>query len=93
MVSHSCTQLSTLVTNLVEVDFDVHNPLGADLQITGVQADSGVNDEVYALHVSSHNFFCSRVDDSHCAVSTSYSTRLSFLLVERRTVAASTTCS
>lgn len=40
-----------MVTNLVEVDFDVHNPLGADLQITRVQADSEVNSEVYALYV------------------------------------------
>ncbi|KAH9835153.1 uncharacterized protein C8Q71DRAFT_764402 [Rhodofomes roseus] len=41
--------LSTLVTNLVEVDFDVHNPLDADLDISRVQADSGVNNEVYAF--------------------------------------------
>ena len=54
MMSDLSAQLSTLVTNLVEVDFDVHNPLDADLQITRVQADSGVNNEVYALYVLSH---------------------------------------
>ena len=59
MVSDSHVQLSTLVTNLVEVDFDVHNPLGADLQITRVQADSGVNNEVYALYVSLYPTFAS----------------------------------
>lgn len=93
VMSHSQTQLSTLVTNLVEVDFDVHNPLDADLQITLVQADSGVDDEVYALYVSSHLFLCSCAHDSKCAVSTRHLTHLSSLLVEQRTAAASTTFS
>ncbi|KIM45161.1 hypothetical protein M413DRAFT_332807 [Hebeloma cylindrosporum] len=40
--------LESLVTNLVSVDFEVHNPLDADLVFEHVQSDSGVNGEVYA---------------------------------------------
>ncbi|KAG5340679.1 hypothetical protein C0989_000829 [Termitomyces sp. Mn162] len=40
--------LESLLTNLVTVDFDVHNPLGAELVIEFVQSDSGVNGKTYA---------------------------------------------
>lgn len=40
--------LDTLVTDLVSVNFDVHNPLDADLVIEFVQSDSGVNGVTYA---------------------------------------------
>ncbi|KIJ67573.1 hypothetical protein HYDPIDRAFT_180379 [Hydnomerulius pinastri MD-312] len=40
--------LDTLVTNEVELSFDIYNPLGADLVIEFVQADGLVNGEVYA---------------------------------------------
>ncbi|KAG6857277.1 hypothetical protein H0H87_007110 [Tephrocybe sp. NHM501043] len=40
--------LETLVNNLVSVNFDVHNPLDADLVIEFVQSDSGVNGVTYA---------------------------------------------
>ncbi|GLB37240.1 putative protein of unknown function (DUF3712) [Lyophyllum shimeji] len=40
--------LDTLVTNYVSVNFDVHNPLDADLVIEFVQSDSGVNGVTYA---------------------------------------------
>jgi len=40
--------LDTLITNLVSVNFDLHNPLDADLVIEFVQSDSGVNGITYA---------------------------------------------
>ncbi|KAJ3518119.1 hypothetical protein NLJ89_g70 [Agrocybe chaxingu] len=40
--------LESLVTNLVSVDFTLHNPLDADLVIEFVQSDSGVNGLTYA---------------------------------------------
>lgn len=41
----------TLFTNEVEVDFDVANPLDADLRLIKVQNDSGINGETYAQFV------------------------------------------
>ncbi|KZV76329.1 hypothetical protein PENSPDRAFT_747787 [Peniophora sp. CONT] len=41
--------LDTLVDNLVEVNFDVFNPLDAPLHISLSQADSGVNGKTYAI--------------------------------------------
>ncbi|KAF8840051.1 hypothetical protein BDN67DRAFT_1054007 [Paxillus ammoniavirescens] len=38
----------TLVTNEVELSFDIYNPLGADLVIEFVQADGLINGEIYA---------------------------------------------
>jgi hypothetical protein len=40
--------LHTFDDNLVDVDFDVHNPLDADLVIEFVQSDSGLNGEIFA---------------------------------------------
>ncbi|CAA7259257.1 unnamed protein product [Cyclocybe aegerita] len=40
--------LESLITNLVSVDFTLHNPLDADLVIEFVQSDSGVNGLTYA---------------------------------------------
>jgi hypothetical protein len=40
--------LSTLVTDLVEVNFDVHNPFDTDLTIDFVQSNSGLDGETYA---------------------------------------------
>ncbi|TFK44582.1 hypothetical protein BDQ12DRAFT_661303 [Crucibulum laeve] len=45
---HVVITLDSLVTNLVSVDFDVHNPLDADLVLEFVQSDAGVNGEVFA---------------------------------------------
>lgn len=40
--------LETLVDNLVDTSFTIYNPLQTDLVITHVQADAGVNGEIYA---------------------------------------------
>ncbi|KAF8070285.1 hypothetical protein FPV67DRAFT_1755106 [Lyophyllum atratum] len=40
--------LDSLVTNLVSANFDIHNPLDADLVIEFVQSDGGVNGITYA---------------------------------------------
>ncbi|KAF8972948.1 hypothetical protein BDZ97DRAFT_1691577 [Flammula alnicola] len=45
---HVIITLDSLVTNLVSVDFDVHNPLNAELVIEFVQSDAGVNGETFA---------------------------------------------
>ncbi|KAF9245017.1 hypothetical protein BU15DRAFT_85819 [Melanogaster broomeanus] len=40
--------LETLVSNEVDLSFDIYNPLGADLVIEFVQADGLINGEIYA---------------------------------------------
>ncbi|KAL5507074.1 hypothetical protein ACEPAH_6530 [Sanghuangporus vaninii] len=45
--------IETLFTNLVEVNFDIDNPLDADLDIRMVQSDASVNDEIFA-HFNQH---------------------------------------
>ncbi|KAF9484474.1 hypothetical protein BDN70DRAFT_872495 [Pholiota conissans] len=45
---HVTITLDSLVTNLVSVDFDVQNPLDADLVLEFVQSDAGVNGETFA---------------------------------------------
>ncbi|KAG8833980.1 hypothetical protein FRC17_009762 [Serendipita sp. 399] len=50
MVTHVNVYITagSLITNEVEVDFDVANPLDTDLQLVHVQSDSGINGETYA---------------------------------------------
>ncbi|KAG8213768.1 hypothetical protein J3R82DRAFT_10478 [Butyriboletus roseoflavus] len=45
---YATISLATLVTNEVQLSFDIYNPLGADLVIEYVQADGLVNGEIYA---------------------------------------------
>ncbi|KAF8557967.1 hypothetical protein OG21DRAFT_1504634 [Imleria badia] len=45
---YATISLSTLVTNQIELSFDIYNPLGADLVIEFVQADGLINGEIYA---------------------------------------------
>ncbi|ESK92921.1 hypothetical protein Moror_8994 [Moniliophthora roreri MCA 2997] len=40
--------LDSLVTNLVSIDFDISNPLDADLVLEFLQSDGGVNGDIYA---------------------------------------------
>ncbi|KAK1218918.1 hypothetical protein PQX77_018360 [Marasmius sp. AFHP31] len=45
---HVIITLESLVTDLVSIDFDIQNPLDADLQIMFLQSDGGVEGETYA---------------------------------------------
>jgi hypothetical protein len=49
--------VSALTDNLVDVSFEVYNPLNADFVITHVQADASVNGEVYARFSQDFNSF------------------------------------
>jgi len=40
--------LTTLVNNMVEVEFKIYNPLNTDLVIEFVQADASVNGQIFA---------------------------------------------
>ncbi|KAJ3567055.1 hypothetical protein NP233_g6616 [Leucocoprinus birnbaumii] len=46
---HVVISLDSLTTNLVSVDFDVHNPLDADMVIEFVQSNGGVDGTTYAF--------------------------------------------
>ncbi|KAF8135624.1 hypothetical protein EV363DRAFT_1429344 [Boletus edulis] len=50
IITHLYTTItsSSLLTNEVELSFDIYNPLGADLVIEFVQADGLINGEIYA---------------------------------------------
>ncbi|KXN90203.1 hypothetical protein AN958_04693 [Leucoagaricus sp. SymC.cos] len=54
---HVTITLDSLVTNLVSVDFDVHNPLETDMAIEFVQAEGSVDGTVYSLFDQPFNNF------------------------------------
>ena len=41
--------LTTLLDNLVSINFDVHNPFDSDITIRFVQSNAGVNGETFAF--------------------------------------------
>lgn len=55
--AHVVITLDSLVTNLVSVEFQVHNPLDAEMVIEFVQSDSGVNGLTYASFGQSFDSF------------------------------------